>query len=241
MNQFMNLKTFPKAALAAALVTASLAAVAGPTLTFDELPTAPGVSGTSSLVAANGGSRTVHGVVFNASANSDWEVYGNQFRAFGDNPFADSHSGAYAIAGNAFSGIDTFGNSYGGLTISTNLVLSSMYVGFDDDGGGSNDADSVTITAFGANGDLASASFTLSSKALSLVDTSTSFGSLNGIIGYRFETTAADALNEAFGRAYVIADDMRFENGPTPAVPEPSSVVLVLTGLALLRWRRACR
>ena len=183
-------------------------------------------------MTANGGSRTLSGVTFNAAANSDWEIVGSQYKAPSSSDFfAASHSGDYALAGNAFVGTDDLGQVYEGLTLSTNKLLQSLYVGFDNNGGGSNDADTLTLTAFGAGGDLASETLTLAGPALVKTDTSGLFGSLLGVTGYRFETTAADLLNAGFGRAYVIADDLNF-GAPIPeASPAASLGLLLLLGL----------
>ena len=209
------------------------------TLTFDGLPTEQGAAMDVALTAANGGIRTISGVTFDSAANSDWEIIGNQYQAPASTDFfAASHSGDYALAGNAYSGADAFGTAYTGLTLSTNKLLTHLFVGFDDNGGGSNDANALTLTAFGAGGDLASETVILDGPALALLDTSGVFGSLQGVTGYRFETTAADPLNAAFGRAYVIADDLTFA---TP-VPEATSVVslslLLGAGGLFLRGRR---
>ena len=210
------------------------------TLTFDALPTPPGAAGAGLFVTANGGSRTLSGVTFNAAANSDWEIVGSQYKAPSSADFfAVPHSGVYALAGNAFAGTDDLGQTYSGLTVSTDKLLQSLYVGFDDNGGGSNDADTLTLTAFGAGGDLAMTTVNLSGPALSLLDTSALFGSLSGVTGYRFVTTAADPLNAGFGRAYVIADDLKFG----AAVPEASpalalGLLLVLGGGAMAAKRR---
>ncbi len=227
-------------ALLAALATLPASAQ---TLTFDTLPSEQGVTTLSALPTANSGSRAISGITFNAAVNSDWEIVGKQYvpdATFSPNDFAQTHSGSYALAGNAYVGTDSFSNSYTGLTLSTTKLLQSLYVGFDDDGGGSNDATSLTLFATGASGDLASQSVTLNGPALSLLDTSGLFGSLTGVTGYRFETTAADAVNAGFGRAYVIADDLKFA-----AVPEASSALslglCLALGGALLFVRRARR
>ena len=217
--------------------------VCAQTLTFDTLPTEQGQTMATELTTANAGSRTISGVTFNAAANSDWDIIGNQYQAPASADFfAASHSGDYALAGNAFSGADFNGTNYTGLTISTNKLLTSLFVGFDDNGGGSNDADTLTLTAFGTGGDLAAQTVTLSGPALSLLDTSSVFGSLQGITGYRFETTAADPLNAAFGRAFVIADDLTF-GAPVPEASTTVSLSLLLGGggLLLLRRRRSAK
>lgn len=217
------------------------------TLNFDTLPSEQGVTTLSPLTTANSGSPTISGITFNAATYSDWEIVGNSYvpyPSFSPNDFAQTNSGTYTLAGNAYSGQDSSGTIYTGLTISTNQILKNLYVGFDDNGGGSNDADSLTVTAFGASGDLAAQSVPLTSTTLALVDTSSVFGSLSGVTGYRFETTAADLVNAGFGRAYVIADDLTF-GAP---IPEASSALtlglcLVLGGGILLvrRTRKTAR
>ncbi len=213
------------------------------TLNFDALPSEPGVASASLLTTANSGSRTISGITFNAATDSDWEIVGSQYVAipanFSDH-FAQPHSGSYALAGNAYSG-PTISGSYTGLTISTNQILKSLYVGFDDNGGGSNDADSVTIFATGASGNLASQSVTLNGPALTLLDTSSLFGSLAGVTGYRFETTASNALDADYGQAYLIADDLTF-GAPVPEASSALSLGLVLVlGGGMLLARRARR
>ena len=219
----------------AALLVCSTAAGAQ-TLTFDTLPTAPAANGDVLFTDANAGSRTLQGVTFDASDNSDWEIVGGSYLAPSSSSFfASPHSGTYALAGNAFSGTDFFGTVYTGLTLTTSKVLTQLYVGFDNDGGGASDADTLTITAFGLAGDLASSAVMLAGPALALLDTSATFTGLSGITGYRFQTTAADPLNEAFGRAYVIADDMTF--GTIAPVPEPSTAMLMVAGFGLVAAR----
>ena len=216
---------------------------AAQTLTFDALPAEQGAATAADLTTANAGSRTISDIAFNASANSDWEIIGNQYIAPASADFfAASRSGDYALAGNAYSGADFNGTTYTGLTLSTNRLLTSLFVGFDDNGGGSNDADTLTLTAFGEGGDLAAQTVTLSGPALSLLDTSGVFGSLQGVTGYRFETTAADPLNAAFGRAFVIADDLSF-GAPVPEASTTVSLGLLLGGggLLLLRRRRSAK
>lgn len=233
--------------LVALVLLAGLAATSASaqTLTFDTLPAEQGAATDVALSVANGGSRTISGVTFNAAPNSDWEIIGNLYKAPSSaDVFALSHSGAYALVGNAYSGLDFFGTSYTGLTLSTTQVLRSLYVGFDDNGGGSNDADVLTITAFGTGGNLAHDTVTLSGPALSLVDTSGLFGGLTGVIGYRFETTASNDLYAANGQAYLVADDLRF-GAPVPEASGAASLgVLVALGLggltlATRRKRRA--
>ncbi len=208
---------------------ASLAGFAAPpasaqTLTFDTLPAEQGPTTDVFLPDANGGSRTISGVTFNKAANSDWEIIGNQYQApLSSTVFAQSHSGDYALVGNAYSG----------------QVLSSLYVGFDDNGGGSNDADTLTITAFGAAGDLASDTTALGDTALSLFDTSGAFGALSGVTGYRFETTASNVLYAANEQAYLVANDLTF--GAPTSVPEPSGGATLGLGLALLGGAAALR
>lgn len=215
----------------ALLLAAGAGSAGAQTLGFDNLPAEPGAAGMGLLVTANGGSRSVSGVTFNAAAHADWEIVGNAFKApRSADVFAATHSGSYALAGNAFSGTDVFGQIYSGLTISTPQVLNSLYLGFDDNGNHSNDASSVTITALGAGGNLASVTVALASQSLVLLNTATSFAGLSGITGYRFTTVAADALNAAYGRAYVIADDLSF----AAAVPEPATAASLGLGLALL-------
>ena len=241
-----HLRSRPHAAAAcSAVALLALASLAAPsasaqTLTFDTLPTEQGPASDVFLPTANGGSRTISGVTFNAAANSDWEIIGGQYKApSSSTPFAQPHSGSYALAGNAYSGMDFFGTTYTGLTVSTSQILKSLYVGFDDNGGGSNDADTLTITAFGTSGDLAADTTTLTGPALALLDTSGVFGSLTGVTGYRFETTASNALYAANGQAYVIADDLTF-GAP---VPEASTTVslgllLALGGILVAARRR---
>ena len=250
-------KAQPRMKLAHALRThsvpalAALALLAGPmvrpasaqTLTFDNLATEPGVSGDANPFSdANGGSRTVSGVTFNAATNSDWEVIGNQYKApFSSDFFGQSHSGDYYLAGSAYVGTDNLNHVYTGLTLSTTQALSSLYVGFDNNGGGSNDADTLTITAFGMGGNLASQTVTLNGPALSLLDTSGVFGGLTGVTGYRFETTASNALYAGYGQAYLVADDLTFK-APVPEASTPVSLGLLLAlglgGLVLAKKRR---
>ena len=229
---------------------AALALLAGPavhpasaqTLTFDNLATEPGVAGDANpFPTANGGSRIVSGITFNTAVNSDWEVIGNQYKApFSSDFFGQSHSGDYYLAGNTYVGTDNLNNVYSGLTLSTTQALSSLYVGFDNNGGGSNDADTLTITAFGTGGNLASQTATLNGPGLSFLDTSAKFGGLSGVTGYLFATNAL-SLYALKGQGYLLADDLTFK-APVPEASTPVSLGLLLAlglgGLVLARRRR---
>ena len=235
----------PFAATCAIALAASLCGVSpagATTLTFEGLPDAPGADGFSTLADANGGSATLAGITFDAAANAEWDIVGNAFVAYQDT-FAASHSGTYALTGNAFVGsvTDAFGNAYDftGLTIGTAQRLTQLWVAFDDNGLGSNDAQSLTITALTASGDV-STSVALTGTTLSLFDTSATFGGLAGITGYRFTTVASNDLYAAAGQAYVVADDLTFAPAAA-AVPEPPVVVLLGVGLAALAFASARR
>ena len=250
----MHTSFLPRAAALAGLLLTGLAALpasAGPTLlTFDNLATEPGLTGDANpFSTANGGSSTVSGVTFNTTTNVNadsttnpvsWEVIGNDFQATPGTNYGTSHSGDYYLAGNAYKGNDSFGNTFSGLTISTTQALDSLWVGADDIGGGSNDSNKVTITAYGLSGDLASLTSAITNPGLSFLDTSGKFGSLSGVTGYRFETNSL-SLYATQGQGYVLADDMTFQN----PVPEASTTVsfglllaLGLGGLAVRARRR---
>ena len=150
--------------------------------------------------------------------------------------------GSYYLAGNAYVGTDNLNQVYTGLTLSTTQALSSLYVGFDDNGGGSNDADTLTITAFGAGGNLASQTATLNGPGLSFLDTSAKFGGLSGVTGYLFATNSL-SLYAFEGQGYVLADDLTFK-APVPEASTPVSLglLLALGGLtAIARRRKADR
>lgn len=216
----------------AGLAVLPLAASASPTtLTFDNLPTEQGTASDSNpLSLANGGSSTISGVTFNSTNNDNgngtfnpvnWEIIGNDYKTtFSTDDFGHSQSGDYYLAGNTYSGSDAFGNVFSGLTLSTNQALESLYVGADDNGFGSNDASSLTITAFGAGGNLASVTTSITNPGLSFLDTSAQFGSLSGVTGYLF-TTDSVSLYQTQGQGYTLADDLTF-NAP---VPEASTTV----------------
>ncbi len=230
-----------RAATIALATSLGLALPAGATtLDFDGLPDAPGANGFDTLADANGGSSTISGITFDTADNAEWDIVGNAYVAYQDT-FAASHSGSYALTGNAFVGTayDFSGNAYDftGLTISTTQRLMQLWVGFDDNGLQSNDADSLTITALTASGQVA-ATTTLTGTTLSLFDTSAAFGDLTGITGYRFTATASNDLYAAAGQAYVVADDLSFTPA-TAAVPEPPIVVLLGFGLAAIALRAA--
>ena len=231
----------PALAALALLAGSAVRPASAQTLTFDNLKSEQGATTDVFLPDANGGDRTISGVTFNKAVNSDWEIIGNQYKApLSSTVFAQSHSGHYALVGNAYSGVDTFGTTYTGLTVTTTQALTGLYFGYDDNGGGSNDVGTLTITAFGTAGDLASDTATPSSTTLSLFDTSGKFSGLTGVTGYRFETTASNALYMANGQAYLVADDLMFRGTPT-SVPEPSGGVSLALGLALLGGAAAQR
>jgi hypothetical protein len=241
----------PALLLCTGLAVLPLAASASSTtLTFDNLPTEQGLaSDANPLSTANGGSSTISGVTFNSTNNDNgdgtfnlvnWEVINNSYMApFSTDDFGQSHSGDYYLAGNTYSGSDAFGNVFSGLTLSTHQNLQSLYVGADDNGFGSNDAGSLTITAFGASGDLASVTTSLTNPGLSFLDTSTQFGNLSGVTGYLF-TTDSISLYQTQGQGYTLADDLTFNSS---AVPEASTTVsfgllLGLGGVVIAKKRR---
>jgi hypothetical protein len=220
---------------------AALAGAAGPaaaqTLTFDGLPAPPGAAGDAPLPDANGGSRTLDGVTFNANAvaGTDWEVIGRDYHApLSSDPFLQTHSGLYALAGNAFEG----GDGAGGLTLTTTGALTGLWVSADDNGLGSYDAQSVTITALGASGALAALTIPLDSTTPIFEDAAATFGGLSGIQGYRFTAAASNALYAAAGQAYVVADDLTFAPVPEGSSAWPLGLGLLLLGAPLRRARR---
>lgn len=195
-------------------------------INFDSLSAEPGVSGFTDLSVANGGSSTVSGVIF----DSGFSVVGDQFLESGaaaPDYFARTNSGHYALTGNTYNGSDFFSNTYTGLNLTTTQVLTGLYVGYDDNGDGSNDADSVSITALGAGGSLGTVSASLN-RTLTLLDTS-SFASLAGITGYNLSTAASNDLYAAAGQSYLVADDLTFASPLTSAgsTPEPGAFGMV--------------
>jgi hypothetical protein len=239
-TSFTHPSFWGRAAVLAGLLLAALPASAGTTtLTFDNLATEPGLTGDANpFSTANGGSNIISGVTFNTANNVNadsttnpvsWEVIGNNFQATPGTNYGTSHSGDYYLAGNAYKGKDNLNQTYSGLTISTTQALESLWVGADDVlTGASSTADKVTITAYGAGGDLASLTTPLTNNttvvntlpSLTFLDTSATFGALSGVTGYRFEAEAV-SLNATYGQAYVLADDMTFQN----PVPEASTTV----------------
>lgn len=210
-------------ALVVAFVVA-LPALAQEVVTFEDLASPPPADGATGLFFANGDSD-----VYRSMTWTGFSVVGNQYRV--DPPsgplFGLPNSGTYFITNQ--DGLD-------GVTIATSRRLLGAWFGQNEYYGFGAGADQVTVTAFGASGDLGSASFDLPDdntgqpEPLAFFDTSGAFGSLTGITGYRI-----DRRELGTDSGHWVADDFTFE-----AVPEPVGLVVALAGLPwLIRRRRS--
>lgn len=207
--------------LAALLILyGNCAADAGFIITFDNLSNLPARTGSSSFSAANGGSSTLDGVTF----SSTFAISGDENVVTAPaGPFLIPHSGNYA------------GYGYQDTTITTSLLLQSLYLGstsLDTTGDG---ATALTIQALGqSNQVLDSISVSGLTMTPTFVDTS-SFGAFSGITGYQILVDASGAANPRFS-----VDDLSFT--PVSSVPAPSGLTLASIGaVALLGcccWRR---
>ncbi len=211
------------------------------TVDFESLASPPGVgAASSSFGAANGGSDVVDGIAF----DDNFLVFEKSYSAAlgGNDPFGNPN-GSYAITnGDGNGGTGAFPPGLDSLMISTPFVLTSAYFAANDYGNGSFGADQVTVTAFGAGGDLASASLALDDAlgnpitTLTKLDTSGFAAFAGQITGYRIDREVTSDF-DAFGAGgNYVADDFTFVR----SVPEPASIALLAIGsLALaLRSRR---
>lgn len=211
------------------------------TIDFDNLPTLGPTTQQQSLADANGGSSTIDGVTF----ASNFGVAGSEYRVGGAAPnptFGIPHSGDYFLINGNTPNND--------LLISTTSVLLEAWFGRVEYYGYGGGAISVTVTAFGAGGDLGSESINLPdtnpytgnlpapndgignglADPMVRLDTS-SFLSLVGITGYRISRVDPEPLNGNWA-----ADDFTFST--TSAVPEPSTLTGFGIGLVALGYYR---
>ncbi len=185
----------------------------GTVITFDNLSNEPVNEPFDSLTDANGGSNVVDGVSFSNTGDNPVTVFN------ADGGYYVPQSGDYCISN---------GELGSAVTLGTDQTLNSVYVG-GLEYLGQYDADTVTITALGANGDaLGSVTTGTLGSTLQYVDTS-SFDSLSGIVGYDF-TPNGGGLNNS-GVSSFGMDTFTF--APTAsAVPELSPAIsIALLGL----------
>jgi len=212
-------RTAAVAAAAAALLTAG-AAGATVIATFDDLPSPPALDGSTGLQFANSNSLSYLGITW----DGNFSVVGDQYRVDTSTPgplFGQPHSPHYFVT-NGSNGAD-------GLLITTDLVLTGVWVGPNEYYGYGHGADEITIVALAGATELASVSHALSAveqgqpDPLEFMDTSAFLG-LSGITGYRIDRDAPSQYATNW-----VADDFQFEaaNAPLPATP-------ALTGLGLL-------
>ncbi|MCW5942735.1 MAG: PEP-CTERM sorting domain-containing protein [Fimbriimonadaceae bacterium] len=206
----------------AAVFTVAVSAIAQEVVTFEDLASPPPLDGATGLFFANGDSNVYRGMAW-----TGFTVVGNQYRV--DPPsgplFGLPNSGSYFVSNQ---------DGLNGVTIATSRRLLGAWFGQNEYYGFGAGADQVTVTAFGASGDLGSASFDLPDNTagqpepLAFFDTSAAFGSLSGIAGYRI-----DRRELGTDSGHWVGDDFTFE-----AVPEPATLAMVGLALPWLMRRR---
>lgn len=210
---------------------------AGFTIDFDHLPTLGPTNGNQSFADANGGSNTFQGVTF----ATNFRVAGDQYRIGGPSPnppFGVPHSGHYFLNNGNTPNND--------LIFSTVSVLTEAWFGRNEYYGYGGGASSVTVTAFGGAGDLASITLNLPDTfpytgnlpppdnnignglpdPMVRMDTS-SFLGLVGITGYRINRFDSNPYNGNW-----VADDFTFAD--SVAIAEPDTPLLLAAGLLAL-------
>ncbi|MCT0224789.1 Ig-like domain-containing protein, partial [Synechococcus sp. CS-1328] len=188
------------------------------TIGFEQFATELTPSQTSGIVYINGGSSVIDGVGFDPRIR----VVGNDYRvAAPDGPvYGIPHGGQYFIS-NAEAETDD-------ILLSTSRVLVESWFGRNEFYGFGGGASAITITAFGASGDLASVSVDLPDTFPGLADPtvmvdSRSFLDFAGeILGYRINRVAIGA----FGGQWV-ADDLRFVDAADVVVPAAPLITIV--------------
>lgn len=206
-----------------------MAIAQGGLATFDDLATPPPVTSATGLFFANGDSDVYQGVTWDDRVS----VVGDEYRVDTATPgplFGIPHSGDYFITN---GGVDN-----DGIELSTNQYLTGAWFGRNEYYGFGAGADQVTIHALSGVGILASVVFDLPPPVtpgnpgiMGFVDTS-SFVGLAGITGYRIDRRELGTLAGNW-----VADDFEF-NGVSPAaVPEPTTMTLIVTGLLAMVGR----
>lgn len=218
------------------LSTSKAALAATVTITFDNLPTLGPTNQSQAFADANGGSNTYQGVTF---TSNQFGVTGNDYRVGGPAPnpaFGLTHSGNYFL--------NNSGASNDNVILTTSKVLTEAWFGRNEYYGFGGGASSLTVTAFGVNGDLGSATTPLPDTfpytgnlpspnnsignglpdPLVRLDTS-SFLNLVGITGYRISRVEIGSFTGNW-----IGDDFTFVDPGSLVtnVPEPGM------GLSLL-------
>ena len=226
----MNLLTIAAAQLAAAGLAVAGAAHAG-TATFDDLATPPALASATGLSEANADSTSYAGVVWDPR----FEVVGDAYRIATDAPlFGLPASGHYYVT-NA-TGVAT----NDGLTLTTTLVLTSVWFGQNEYYGYGGGADRITVSALRGSTVVGAVSLDLPDanpgqpELLQRLDTS-AFLALGGVTGYRIDRRAPSEFRDSW-----IADDFVFQS----PVPEGSPAAMLGLGtlcLAALQWSRRAR
>ncbi len=222
--------------LAAAALAVSLSPAKAITVTFDDLPNPPALTGAVDIQEAIGTGSLFDGVMW----GSNVEVVGRLSRVDPGTPgpvFGLPHSGDYFITNG--------GNGAQGVSLTTTQVLTGAWFGEVQYYGfvGSVGADQITINALHNGTTLASITYDLPRTAagydvaqpepMTFVDTS-SFESLSGITGYTIDHHAPAQFADNWA-----ADDFEFVSA---AVPEPAAMGWV-TGVLTLGFviGRRCR
>lgn len=193
------------------LLCAAHPAGAQNTIDFEHLTSLPATSAVSStFAAANSGSNTFGGVTF----DTRFLVFGLNYSAHqGGANLYGTPGGNYALTnGDGSGGTGPYPAGLSGLTVSTSRLLTSLSLAQNDYGTGSFGSDKVTITSFGAGGDLDTVSLGLGSGNLSTLSTGNAFlPHASQITGYRFDAQLApDYATLGAGGGHYVADNLAF-------------------------------